>query len=198
MRDDDALLTGWAGIVDAIVRGDRIDRSLVTLGPTPPLLQGLGLAPADLAMVPAKVARARREHPQVTLDTWRRLPKLLSQPGAVLPSARRDGSLVIVLVVTDTDGQPVLVPVAPGTRGEPNIVLTVYGKEAGLSWVQREITAAAVEALPHYLSRGFAAALPQPGSALAIPSSSGPIPVDGTAKPKRDMLSLNSKVKDRP
>ena len=198
MRDDDALPTRWAGIVDALVRGDRLRRPLVTLGPTPRLLQELGLAPADLAMVPAKIVRARREHPEVALDSWRRLPLLLERPLAVVPSTRRDGSLLVVLVVSDADDLPVIVPIAPGQRGEANIVLSMYGKSGGLEWVQRQLAHAVTDRLPHYVSKGFAVALPQPGSALAIPSSSDPISVDGTTKPSREILSMSRNVKDRP
>ena len=193
MRNDDAWLAGWSSIVDAIIRGEPVRRSLVTLGPTPPLLQGLGLAPADLAMVPAKIARARRDHPEVQLEHWRKLPSLLGKPLAVVPSVRRDGSLLVVLVVRDSDGLPIIVPIAPGVEGHPNIVLSMYGKSGGVEWIQRQLEHAVAEALPHYVSKGFAATLPQPGSASAIPSSPGPIPADGTAKPLRNVLKLGKK-----
>lgn len=196
MRDDDALLIGWARVVDAIVRGERPRRPLVTLGPTPALLQGLGLAPADLVMSTGEIARARREHASVPLALWRELPRLIGKPAAVIPSSRQDGSLLVVLVVTDAEGNPVLAPIAPGLNGAPNVVLSIYGKESGLDWVNRQIRQAAQDAMPHYVAKGFAATLPQPGSASAIPSLPGLIPADGTTKPRRDILTPGVKSKD--
>lgn len=196
MRDDDRPLANWARIVDAIVRGEGPGRPLVTLGPTSPLLQGLGLAPADLAMATGKIARCRRDHPEVSLAVWHALPRLLTKPIAVVPSMRRDLSLIVVLVVVDADNNPILVPIAPGANGAPNTVLSIYGKNAGYEWVKQQIAYAAADQLPHYVGKGFAAALPQPGSALAIPSSPGPIPADGTAKPKRQILTIGRNVKN--
>ena len=105
MRDDGSLVTSWARIVDALFRGERFRRSLVRIEPTPPLLQSLGLTAADLAMVPAKIVRARREHPDVRVETWRDLPNLVGKPRAVVPSARRDGSLLVVRTVNVRQGR---------------------------------------------------------------------------------------------
>ena len=190
---DHQTIAAWARIVDAIVRGDRPKRPLVRVGPTPALLQGLGLAPADLVMATGKIALARREHPEVQITTWHQLPRLLEKPLAVIPSEKRDGTQVVVLVVIDLNCDSILVPIQPGRDAGPNVILSVYGKEAGLAWVGRELVRAAQDNLPHYQGKGFAAALPQPGSASAIPSSPGPIPADGTTKPQRDILSIGKK-----
>jgi Phage MuF-C-terminal domain len=141
-------------------------------------------------MATGKIAMCRKEHSEVSRSVWHALPQLLDRPLAVVPSARRDGSVVVVLIVTDADGEPVLVVVQPGTAGSPNIILSVYGKTDGLGWIAAQIKYAAADCLPHFVGKGFAATLPQPGSANAVPSSPGPIPADGTTKPKRDILTI--------
>jgi len=141
-------------------------------------------------MTQGKVARCRREHPEVGRDIWHHLPALLMDPLAAVPSKRRDGSLVVVLVVTDSSGHPVVVPIAPGSDGSPNAVLSVYGKANGIDWLAKQIEYAKADGLPYYVKKDFVATMPQPGSAEAIPSSPGLIPADGTTKPKRNILSL--------
>jgi Phage MuF-C-terminal domain len=166
---------------------------LVRVGPTPKLLQSLGLEPSDLMMATGKIAFCRREHSQVTRAMWHDLPHLIEKPMAVVPSSHRDGSLVVVLVISDVDGDPVVVVVKPGNRGSPNIILSVYGKANGHAWTAAQIKYAAADSLPHFVSKGFAAALPQPPVANATSSSHGLIPSDGTAKPARDILSIGKK-----
>jgi Phage MuF-C-terminal domain len=193
VSDDAPSQSQWARVVDAIAVGDRPRRPLVTIGPTPKLLQSLGLEASDIMMAAGKIAMCRREHPEVPLAVWHALPRLLEKPLAVFPSARRDGSLVIVLVVTDVDGEPVLVIVEPGRAASPNVILSIYGKANGIQWIAKQIRYAAADSLAHYVGKGFAATLPQPGSANAIPSSPGLIPADGTTKPKRHILNLRKK-----
>ena len=180
----------WARIVDAIVRGDHLRRPTIVIGSTPKPLRLLGLAPADLVMATGKIGRCRREHSEVPLGTWHSLPTLLRDTLAAFPSARLDGSIVVVLVVSDRNGDPILVPIAPGAGGEPNVVLSIYGKEAGLPWVYAQVARAVANGLPYYVRNDFAASMPQPGSAEAIPSSPGPIPANGTAKSGKNILTI--------
>ena len=95
-----------------------------------------------------------------------------------------------MLVVADVVGDPIVVAIAPGTARAPNVVLSVYGKANGARWLAKQIGYAQQDGIPFFVSKDFAAAMPQPGSAEAIPSSSGPIPADGTAKPQRHVLSV--------
>lgn len=183
--------TIWSRIVDGIVRGEGHHSSYVRICHTPKLLKDYGLAPVDLVISAGKIARVRREHPEVSLKIWHLLPNLLREPMAIFPSARRDGSIVVVLIIADVDGNPVIVPVVGGHDGGPNTVLTIYGKLAGLDWVSSEIAHARREGLAVYVGKDFTATLPQPGSAEAIPSSPGPIPADGTVKPRRLILTLS-------
>lgn len=175
--------------MDRIIRGDRLNRPTVIVGPTPQLLKDFGLPAASFQMTVAKVAKARKDHPEVPLLVWHDLPRLLEDPLAIFPSRWRDGSMVILLIVEDRNGDPILVAAAPGAHG-PNAILSIYGKEAGLEWVAKEIESAKAEGLPTYERKGFAATLPQPPVVETTSSSHGLIPSNGTAKPKRDILSI--------
>ena len=89
----------------------------------------------------------------------------------------------------------VLVPILPAGTVAFNLVLSIYERSDGYDWLERELRIAAKDGKASFLERGFAATLPQPGSASedAIPSSPGSIPVDGTTKPKREILHLRQK-----
>ncbi len=191
MREDE-LIFGWSSAVDKVVRGERFRRPLLVLGPTPEILREHGLNSGSLAMMVAKLATCRREHPEVPLSVWRDLPALIANPLAVFPSARRDGSLVCLLVVQDRDGNPIIVVTTSG-QGQMNVILSVYGKHDGMAWVAREIARAKTEDYKVFEKMGFAASLPQPPAAEAASSSHGLIPSDGTTKPRRKLLSLREK-----
>jgi hypothetical protein len=77
---DDEQLGGWPAVVNRIVRGDRPRQAQVVLGATPLLLLEFGLNPGALTMSVDKLARCRREHPEVPLDVWHRLPALIANP----------------------------------------------------------------------------------------------------------------------
>ena len=192
--DENALLGGWSNVVNRIVRGDQLRRQMVVVGPTPEILCQYGLSAGNLSMTVAKVATCRREHPEVPLQVWHVLPSLLADPLAIFPSKRRNRSLVVLLVVEDRDGNPVIVAIEPDLDSDQNIILSVYGKEAGLAWVVAEIASARQEGLPVYEKNGFAASMPQPPVAKATSSSHGLIPSDGTAKPLRKILTLSEKT----
>ena len=185
-------LGGWPAVVDRIVRGDRPRQPLVVLGPTPVLLIGFGLNPGALTMSAEKLARCRREHPEVKLDVWHRLPQLIDDPLAVFPSARRDGSVVILLLEIDSDGNPVIAVAVPD-QGPLNVVLSVYGKHNGLAWAQAELARAVFDGLKIFERKDFAATLPQPPAVETASSSRGLIPVNGAAKPGREILKPRQK-----
>ncbi|MEQ1496016.1 MAG: hypothetical protein ABL912_09710 [Novosphingobium sp.] len=188
MRDDDQL-GGWPAVVNRIVRGDRPSQPRVVLGPTPSILLELGLNSGALTMSAEKLARCRREHSEVALDVWHRLPQLIANPLAVFPSYKRDGSVVLLLLEIDRDGNPVVAAVIPDS-GPLNVVLSVYGKQDGLAWAQKEIARAIADQLPVFEGKDFAASLPQPPAVETASSSRGLIPVDGTTKSKREILHL--------
>ena len=185
--------SSWIQSVNAIVRGDSLNFRAIRIGPTPLVLQEFGLASTHLVMSSGKIATARREHPEVALSIWHRLPALLGDPLAIFPSARSDGSVIIVLVVRDSDGSPVIVPIQPGLDGAPNVVLSVYGKAAGMAWVEAQLRQSRANGVSVFKKKGSADSVPKPGSAEAIPSSPGPIPADGSTEPKRGILHLRKK-----
>jgi hypothetical protein len=185
----------WIRAVNAVVRGEAKHYRFIRLSPTPTEFGSFGMLPADLVMSAAKVARVRREHPEVSLATLHVLPELICNPLAAFPSIRRDGSMVLVLVVRDMAGNPVIAIVIPDETAGRNVVLSVYGKDNGDAWIHAQMTSARNEGLVVFESEDFAASVPKPGSASkdAIPSSPGPIPVDGAAKPRRQILSIGKK-----
>ena len=191
MEDDDQL-GGWSSVVNRIVRGDRPKQPRVVLGATPLLLQSFGLNSGALTMSAEKLARCRREHPEVALNVWHRLPKLFDDPLAIFPSAKRDGSMAILLLAIDSDGNPVIAVIVPD-QGPLNVVLSVYGKHNGFVWAQHQMARARQEYLPVFEGKDFAASLPQPPAVETASSSRGLIPVDGTAKPSRQILGLSKK-----
>lgn len=186
----------WPATVDAIVRGDPTSGPFAVLGRTPELLVKLGLIPSRLVMTCGKIAMCRRKHPTVSLSAWRKLPSLLADPLAVFPSQKDDGTLVVVLVVSDAEGDPLIVPIEPDCHGNQNVVLSVYAKSDGYRWMHEQVANHALLGSTLFKGKGFAATLPQPGFTEAIPSSPGPIPADGTTKPGRQILTLSQKVKD--
>ena len=193
---NDRANESWCRNVDAIIRGAR--GRLVRLGVTPAILRRMGLSSTDLMMSAGKIATVRREHPEVTLEIWYSLLVLLSDPFAIFPSKRDDGSIVVAITILDVDGSPVVVPILPGEAGQPNIVLSIYGKfptqhQTGHQWIEKQIANAKREGKPYYLKNGSADSVPKPGSAEAIPSSPGSIPADGSTEPRRGILKLRKK-----
>jgi hypothetical protein len=111
-------------------------------------------------MAPGKIKLASREHSEIPISLWRQLPGLLRKPLAVIPSARRDGSVIPVLVLNQSQAAPVLVPITCDPKKRSNTILSVYQKDAGFVWVKAEIERAAEEGLPHFVGKGFADTLP--------------------------------------
>ncbi len=187
--------SSWTRAIDAIIRGESDRFRSVRLGPTPELLKQFGLAPADLNMSAAKIAKARRDHPEVTLETWYALPQLLSAPAAIFPSTREDGSLIVVISVIDTDGNPIIVPIIPSDTSQGNIVLSLYGKAdserlTGHEWIALQLKNAKKDGLKVYEIVGSADSKPKPESADAISWSPDLISVDRSTEPKREILSI--------
>lgn len=185
-------ISQWAAQVDRIIRGDKAP-ALVSMGDTPLVLQAVGLPAGPLQMTRAKLAKARREHPEVSLDTWRNLPKLVADPRAVFPSSHDDGSFVIAIEARDANNDPVIVPVVANQQGG-SVVLSVYGKNDGEAFIAREVARAQREGSQVYVSEGLADALvaEAPGSA----ASHAPIASEVPAKPRRPILSRRDIVKN--
>lgn len=196
MADDG--LSGWARFVGEILDGRVYGQPYVRIGLTPLILQQNGFGPHNLIITPGKIVRIVKDHPEITRKILRDLPNSLRNPVAILPSARRDGTLISVLVLESDCPDPILVPIFPAPDRASNIVMSVYAKPQGMIWIEREIEQATRDKVPFYARKGFAATLPKPGSASedTIPSSPGPIPADGTTKPERRILRLREKSSD--
>ena len=64
---NNALSESWVRAVNAVIRGESDRYRFVRLGPTPFKFTSYGLLQADLVMSAAKIARVRREHPDLSL-----------------------------------------------------------------------------------------------------------------------------------
>lgn len=183
---------GWSRAVDAIFRGDKMAAGPVRLGRTPAVLQALGMPSGDMVMQKAKIARARREHPEVPLAVWHDLPDLLSDPRAVVPSRRGDGSVVVAVDAVDRNGDRIIVPVIASEQ-DGAVVLSVYGKGNGDAFIAGEVAAATKAGDQFYVRTGLADALvaEAPGDA----ASRAPIAPEVPARPKKAILSRRDLVK---
>lgn len=193
---DYSHLSGWARFVNQILDGRVYNQPYVRIGSTPKILQMYGLGPHDLTITSGKIVKVSREHPEITRAIWQALPSLLCDPVAVMPSQRRDGSIVPVLVCETEVASPIFVPIMPTTSS--NIVLSVYGRDDAAQWITREAGIASTDGSNFFIREDFAATMPKPGSdpIEPIPSSSGAIPANGTAKSAREILTIRKKSTD--
>ncbi len=192
------MSSSWTRAVDAIIRGDANHFAGVRFGRSPVSLRLFGLGPFDLEMAAGKIAKARKEHPEISLQIWHDLPKLPKDPYAIFPSAKEDGSVVVVVAVVDCDGNPVIVPVIENKSRQRNVVLSVYGKSGndratGFQWIESQIAAAKREGKQVFVKSGSADSEPKPEFADAISWSPDPISVDRSTEPQRDILSIRKK-----
>jgi Phage MuF-C-terminal domain len=192
------MRSSWIQAVDAIIRGDANHYAGVRLGRCPASLRQFGLGAFDLEMTAGKIAKARKEHPEISLQIWYDLPELLQDPHAIFPSARDDGSVVVVIAVMDCDGNPVIVPIIENADRQRNVVLSVYGKSGndrltGFQWIESQIASAKREGRQTFEKSGSADSKPKPESADAISWSPDPISVDRSTEPKREILSIRKK-----
>jgi hypothetical protein len=185
----------WQRAVSIIASGLQYPHRFVRLGPTPSKLRQIGLGPADLVMSAAKIARAMRDHPAVGPALWQRLPSQIAAAVAGFPSNREDGSIVVVILERDANDDPVVVPILWDAGQKLNIVLSVYGRSAstgieGDQWVATQLGRARAAGQKCFGNTSSADAKPKPEPAEATSWSSGSIPVDRSAEPKRNILSL--------
>ena len=196
---DDLEKNAWCRGIDAVVRGESQRYRTIRLGTTPKILKMMGLAPADLVMSAAKIAKVRRKHPEVQLDTWYRLHALLSDPYAIFPSKQELGTIIVNIAVLDVDRNPTIVAIMPSEDGKSNVIKSIYGKQknpyqTGFQWIEQQIANAIRDNQVHYHKNGSADSKPKPGSAEAIPWSPDLISVDRSTEPRRKILTLSEKT----
>ena len=192
------MSSSWTRAIDAIIRGESKKFRGVLLGRTPAILREFGLGPHDLEMSAAKIAKAKKEHPEISLQIWYDLPTLLQNPHAIFPSTRDDGAVIVVITVLDRDGNPIVVPIIPSADRHRNVVLSVYGKIGndrlnGHQWIENQIATAKREGQLVFEKNGSADSEPKPESADAISWSPDLISVDRSTDPKRAILKLREK-----
>ncbi len=190
--------SSWKNAVNAIIRGDAQGYRNVRLCGVPELLTKYGLLSTYINMTPGKIAKCRREHPEVSLETWYNLPTLICNPDAIFPSYKSDGSLIIVIAAFDSKNCPIIVPIIPDENAKKNIILSVYGKEdkdsqSAQEWINSQIAIARKANIPVFEKNGPVDSKPKPESADAISWSSDPISVDRSTEPSRKILTISKK-----
>ncbi|MBQ6048688.1 MAG: hypothetical protein IJL40_05085, partial [Oscillospiraceae bacterium] len=117
------------------------------LGSTGPVLQGLGAIESDIYLNGNKVVEILDNHPEMTLDTIKRIPELLDDPVLVLKSLNKGRSnkantrLVMFGTVKAVNGSPVLTvldlrPVEGGlVIDDMQKVNSAYTKRTGANFV---------------------------------------------------------------
>ncbi|BAH75983.1 PLxRFG domain-containing protein [Solidesulfovibrio magneticus] len=136
----------WAQQVDDFLGNRFLPHERLDLGGTPPVIGLLGGHDLPLQMTQAKAnkilkgADAGGKH-GVSPEVLQQLPQALERPVLVLKSATWTDSLVVVTELPHQDSflvAAVHLNVREG-RAEINEVASVYAKDAGPSWVARQI-----------------------------------------------------------
>jgi hypothetical protein len=160
----------WAKRLALLMQGQVPAGQHIRLGRVPAVLQAVGFGKGNLVMLAGKVYKVLRDHPEVPRDVFDRLPELLSDPLAVFPSGKNDGSYVVALDAKDTAANLIIAPIQKSGSGSDNqvasVVLSVYGREdADGDWLQRQIDAALTRREKVYLREfGPATREDEPGS----------------------------------
>lgn len=190
----------WRNRIATLTAGSVPPSHDFGLGRTPDAFRALGWSDRGVSMLAGKIAKAMREHPEVPRDVWERLPELLADPVAVLPSGYSDGSVLAVLDAVDTNGKPIVAAVLPEGRnsnGQTNhFVLSVYGKDDGVAWLESRITEALKRGGSVYVrDEGPAGAKDEPGTGKAGPAHPVQIRVARPVGAKGKVVSGPPKVK---
>ncbi len=146
----------WAKRLALLTQGAVPASQHIRLGRVPAVLQAVGFGKGNLVMLAGKIYKVLKEHPEVPRAVFDRLPELISDPLAVFPSGKNDGSYVVVLDAKDTAANLIIAPLQKSGSGSDNqaasVVLSVYGREgADGDWIQRQIEAALMRREKVYL-----------------------------------------------
>lgn len=121
--------------LDLWERGEDIGRTLVPLGPTPPVLRVAGAEARGLYLPPSLFDKVTQERHAVPIDAMRNLLGSLYDPVAVFQSRTHADSLLVLTEFMEPGQGPVLAAVtldkAAGRGLMINEVASVYGKPAG-------------------------------------------------------------------
>lgn len=99
---------------------------------TPLVMQMVGAKNLPIYIDPGKLSTIRKEHPEMTIDVFKQMPRALTDPIMIVDSMTTAGRIVVVLELKDKSGINVVVPFELDTmKGltRANIITSAYGKE---------------------------------------------------------------------
>lgn len=125
--------------IDALFGGAKANLKGVRVLDKSDLLDMLGYGGMPVELNESKVVLNRKNHPEMTAQQWKKVPKWLDNPVAVLKSKTHDKRLVFVpdeLI----DGVPVYLVVEPNSRGlDIHVLVNGYAKDGNPQQTFRDI-----------------------------------------------------------
>lgn len=125
--------------IDALFGGAKANLKGVRVLDKSDLLDILGYGGMPVELNESKVVLNRKNHPEMTAQQWKKVPKWLDNPVAVLKSKTHDKRLVFVpdeLI----DGAPVYLVVEPNSRGlDIHVLVNGYAKDGNPQQTFRDI-----------------------------------------------------------
>jgi len=121
--------------IDALFAGEPANRSGARVLDSSDLLGLLGYANTPVYLQESKVIQGTANHPQMTADTWKKIPQWLDSPAAVFDSETVPGRLVVVAPEL-VAGAPALIIVEPNAKvgSQPLVVhllVNAYDAQGG-------------------------------------------------------------------
>lgn len=99
---------------------------------TPLVMQMVGAKNLPIYIDPGKLSTIRKEHPEMTLNVFKQMPRALADPIMIVDSMTKTGRIVVALELKDESGVNVVVPFelnAMKGLTRANIITSAYGKE---------------------------------------------------------------------
>ena len=94
-------------------------------------LQNAGLEDLPIYVDVSKLKKIRDDHPEVTADVYRQIPKALADPIMILKSSTHTERIIAVVDVKDSTGVNLIIPFelnVDRNEGHVNMIASVYGK----------------------------------------------------------------------
>jgi hypothetical protein len=189
-QDGPTSLNAWRLALDRAIDGSLDASRLIDVGQVSPVLSAMGMPRGKIYVAVEKIRKILDEHPEVTREMLRDLPKLMADPYAIFPSATEKGRLVVAVRAVDASGNPVIIPVMARAKNRGVQIASIYAKNSGFDWVAQQVASAKKTGKQVYLRKDLART-----SVALEPQPSAPIAVGRPAKSERNILTRADIVK---
>lgn len=135
----------WAETLDHIYAGEKITGAVRVMH-TPLVMQMVGARDLPVYIGISKVMKVKKDHPEMTAEVMKQLPRALADPIMITRSVTKKGRLVAVLALKGENGSNVVVPFElNGEEGRisANIITSAYPKgdrETNYSWMRKQVS----------------------------------------------------------